>query len=362
MRRRIIIGSGSLSSEQRRGEKITMRIVLDAMGSDIHPEPEVRAAIEATRDSEDEIILVGPDQEIHTQLRRITKDYPMVRVVHAPEVLEMSDKPAENARRKTQNSMSVGMNLIKNGEADAFITAGNTGGAMATALFQLGRIRGIKRPALTALFPVKAGYCVVLDIGANADCKAEYLMQFAIMGSIYANKVMGIANPRVALLSNGEETGKGNELVKESYPLIQSSGLNFVGNVEAKELFGGEVDVVVADGFTGNILLKSSEAVAKLITELLREELTSSLRTKAGALLARPAFAGIKKMMDPAEVGAAPLLGVNGLVFIGHGRSDARALVNAIQVAKQAVNSDLLQALQTAIKDRLAQSNTRVAI
>ena len=182
------------------------------------------------------------------------------------------------------------------------------------------------------------------------------------MGSIYANKVMGISNPRVALLSNGEEAGKGNELVKESYPLIQSSGLNFIGNVEGKELFGGEVDVVVTDGFTGNILLKSSEAVAKLITELLREELSSSLRTKAGALLARPAFAGIKKMMDPAEVGAAPLLGVNGLVFIGHGRSDARALVNAIQVAKQAVSSALLQALQTAIKDRLAQPNTRVAV
>jgi glycerol-3-phosphate acyltransferase PlsX len=331
-----------------------MRIVLDAMGSDTHPFPEVKAAIDATAQSQDEIILVGPDDEIRAHLRQISPSYPQIQVVHAPEVLEMSDKPAENARRKTQNSMSIGMNLIKAGEADAFITAGNTGGAMATALFQLGRIRGVKRPALTALFPVRNGHCVVLDIGANADCKAEYLMQFAILGSIYSNKVLGKSNPRVALLSNGEEAGKGNELVKEAFPLIQSSGVNFIGNVEGKELFAGEADVVVTDGFTGNILLKSSEAVAKLITDLLREELTSSIRTKAGALLAKPAFTGIKRMMDPAEVGAAPLLGINGLIFVGHGRSDSRALFNAIRVAKQAVNSGLLPALQSAIQDRLA--------
>lgn len=336
-----------------------MRIVLDAMGSDSHPDPEVQAAVEATKYSNDEIVLVGPEDEIHARLRLLTTSYPSIRVVHAPEVLEMSDKPAANARRKSQNSMAVGIDLIKSGEADAFITAGNTGGAMATALFSLGRIKGVKRPALTALFPVRNGHCVVLDIGANADCKAEYLQQFAIMGSVYANKVMKISNPRVALLSNGEEAGKGNDLVKEAFPLIQSSDLNFIGNVEGKELFGGQVDVVVTDGFTGNILLKSSEAVAKLITDLLREELTSSLRTKAGALLAKPAFAVIKKMMDPAEVGAAPLLGINGLVFVGHGRSDSRALFNAIQVAKRAVDSKLLPALRDAIQDRLAQSQVR---
>lgn len=330
-----------------------MRIVLDAMGSDTHPVPELEAALATTAHSQDEIFLVGPEEELHARLRQMASNYPLIRVVHAPEVLEMTDKPAENARRKTQNSMSVGMNLVKAREADAFITAGNTGGAMATALFQLGRIRGVKRPALTALFPVKNGHCVVLDIGANADCKPEYLMQFAILGSIYSNKVLGKTNPRVALLSNGEEAGKGNQLVKETFPLIQSSGVNFIGNVEGKELFAGEADVVVTDGFTGNILLKSSEAVAKLITDLLREELTGSLRTKAGALLAKPAFAGIRKMMDPAEVGAAPLLGINGLIFVGHGRSDARALSNAIRVAKQAVSSGLLPALQSAIQERL---------
>jgi len=334
-----------------------MRIILDAMGSDDHPAPEIQAAINASSLFDDEIILVGHQDRIR-ELMPSNGQSAKIRIVHAPETLEMTDKPAENARRKAQNSMAIGMDLIKTGEADAFVTAGNTGGAMANALFHLGRIRGVKRPALTALFPVRGGRCVVLDIGANADCKPEYLLQFAIMGSIYAEKVLHIVNPKVALLSNGEEAGKGNELIKETYPLLINSGLNFIGNVEGKELFGGQADVVVADGFTGNILLKSSEAVAKLITDILRQELTSTLRTKAGALLAKPAFASIKKMMDPAEVGAAPLLGIDGLVFVGHGRSDARALVSAIGVARQAVEVGLLSALKDAIQDRLTQIPT----
>ena len=330
-----------------------MRIILDAMGSDTHPVPEVQAAIEASRTFGDEILLVGPADLLRGQLK--ASDSTKVRVIHAPEVIEMTDKPAENARRKAQNSMAIGMELIKSGDGDAFVTAGNTGGAMATGLFTLGRIRGVKRPALTALFPVKGGYCVVSDIGANAECKPEYLLQFAIMGSIYAQKVLGKASPRVGLLSNGEEAGKGNLLVKETYPLLANSGLNFIGNVEGKELFGGQADVVVTDGFTGNVLLKSSEAVAKFLVDVLRQELMGSFQTKIGALLAKPAFKVLKNMMDPAEVGAAPLLGIDGLVFVGHGRSDARALLNAIRVARQAVEVDLLAALRTAIQDRLSQ-------
>lgn len=335
-----------------------MRIVLDAMGSDAYPDPEVQAAIDAGRLFGDEILLVGHEARLAPILRALGGDHPPVRLIHAPEVLEMGDKPAENARRKSDNSMAVGMDLIKNGQADAFVTAGNTGGAMANALFRIGRIRGVKRPALTALFPVRSGYCVVLDIGANADCKPEYLAQFAVMGSVYAEKVLGVNQPRVALLSNGEEAGKGNELVKESHPLLAASGLNFIGNVEGKELFGGYADVVVADGFTGNILLKSSEAVAKLIIDLIREQLISSLRFKLGGALIRPAFAPIKKMLDPGEVGAAPLLGVDGLVFIGHGRSDARALLNGIRVARQAVGAGLLDSLRQAIRERLAVVQT----
>ena len=332
-----------------------MRIVLDAMGSDNYPDPEVQAAVQASRLYEDEITLVGREDVLRPKIISLAGNTTGIKIVHAPDVLEMTDKPAKNARRKSQNSMAVGMELIKSGEGDAFVTAGNTGGAMANALFRLGRIRGVKRPALTALFPVRNGFCVVLDIGANADCKPEYILQFAEMGSIYAEKVLEIKKPRVGLLSNGEEPGKGNELVKETYPLLRKSDINFIGNVEGKELFGGQVDVVVTDGFTGNILLKTSEAVAKMLTEILRQELTSSTRTKIGALFAKPGFEALKKTLDPAEVGAVPLLGIDGLVFVGHGRSDARALVNAIRVARQAVDSALLSALRERIRTRLAK-------
>jgi len=331
-----------------------MRIILDAMGSDNHPDPEIEAAITSANKFGIEIFLVGPEKVLQEKLSKYG-NYQFVKVIHAPEVLEMTDKPAENARRKAQNSMAIGMDLIKNNEGDAFITAGNTGGAMVNALFHLGRIRGVKRPALTALFPVRTGRCVVLDIGANADCKPEYLVQFAIMGGIYAEKVLGIANPKIGLLSNGEEAGKGNELVKEAYPLLKEEIRNFIGNVEGKELFNGEADVVITDGFTGNILLKSSEAVAKLLTDLLKENMMGSFRTKIGGMLAKPAFTEIKKIMDPAEVGAAPLLGINGLVFVGHGRSESRALVNAVGVAKQAVQTNLLDALCVGIQERLAK-------
>jgi phosphate acyltransferase len=336
-------------------EEVNMRIVLDAMGSDTHPAPEIQAAVGAAEKFGDEIILVGPVDVLEPRLKSTGRAGNNLRLVHAPDVLEMSDKPAENARRKAQNSMAVGMELIESGQADAFVTAGNTGGAMATALFRLGRIRGVKRPALTALFPVRTGYCVVLDIGANAEVKPEYLLQFAIMGSVYAQVAQGIANPKVGLLSNGEEPGKGNELVKAAYPLLRDSNLNFIGNVEGKELFGGQADVVVTDGFTGNVLLKSSEAVAKLITEVLKEELMGSTRTKLGALLAKPAFGKIRQMLDPGEVGALPLLGIDGLVFIGHGRSDARALINAIGGARKSVQGNLLGALRAAIQERLAK-------
>lgn len=330
-----------------------MRIVLDAMGSDEHPEPEILASVEATHRFSDEIILVGDEKILKSRLKELSRTDTKITIVHAPEVLEMTDKPAENARRKALNSMAIGMDLVKNGEAQAFVTAGNTGGAMANALFRIGRIRGVKRPALTGLFPVRNGYCAVLDIGANADCKPEYLQQFAIMGSIYVEKALGITSPRVGLLSNGEEAGKGNDLVKTAYPLLQKSLLNFIGNVEGKELFNGEADVVVTDGFTGNILLKASEAVAKLLTDVIKQEIKSSMRTMLGGMLAKPAFGKVKQMMDPAEVGAAPLLGVNGLVFIGHGRSDARALVNAIGVARQAIQSNMLEALRDAIHQAL---------
>jgi glycerol-3-phosphate acyltransferase PlsX len=331
-----------------------MTIILDAMGSDQYPDPEISGSVRAAEILKEEIILVGNQDLIQPKLEQISPNNPLISTVHAPEVVEMWEKPVESARQKPNNSMAVGIQLVKDGKGQAFVTAGNTGGAMFNALRGLGRIKGVQRPALTALFPTRKGKCIVLDIGANADCRPDFLMQFAIMGDIYAQKILNISNPRIGLLSNGEEAGKGNDLVKETYNLLEKCHLNFIGNVEGKELFGGEADVVVTDGFTGNILVKSSEAVAKLITDTLKEELMKSFSTKIGALLAKPAFAKVKGLVDPSEVGAAPLLGIDGLVFVGHGRSDAKAITSALLLASSAIRNDLINHLRTQIADNLS--------
>ena len=334
-----------------------MRIVLDAMGSDTCPEPEITAAVESARLFGDPIILVGPIQMLKPRLDSMGVSVESVLLVDAADTITMEDKGMALAlkakRRDSKTSMAVGIDLVKVGEADAFVTAGNTGGAMTTAYFRLETIPGVERPALTATFPVKNGYCIVLDIGANPDCKPEHLFQFAIMGSIYAKNVRGIDKPRIAILSNGEEGGKGNELVRNAYPLLVDSGLNFIGNVEGKELFAGEADVVVTDGFTGNILLKSTEAVAKLIMDILRQQLKSNVISMIGGSLAKPSLVKIRAMLNPDEYGAAPLLGVNGLVLIGHGRSNAHALVSAIKAARQSVEANLLESIRSAIQDSL---------
>jgi glycerol-3-phosphate acyltransferase PlsX len=328
------------------------------MGSDNFPKPDVEGAVLAAREYGVEIILVGDEAIIQPVLHTQNTSGLSIQIVHAPETLTMKDK-GENlvlkARNKdAKNSMAVGVDLIKNGAADAFVSAGNTGAGMVTALFRLGRIRGVDRPALAPIFPTATGTCVVLDIGANPDCKPENLMQFGILGSIYAEKVRGVTNPKVGLVSNGEEEGKGNELVKAATPLFKASKLNYFGNVEGKEVIGGSVDVAVTDGFTGNVMLKSSEAVAKLITDKIREIIKNgSLSVKIGGLLVKPALSEIKKMLDPSEQGAAPLLGINGLVFIGHGRSDAFAMKNAIRVAKHAVDVKVLDAMKSAIEESL---------
>lgn len=336
-----------------------MPLVLDAMGSDTYPEPEIQAAVASALSLKVEVILVGNQELIEPRLKLINTNGAKVRVHHAPDVVEMADKVVEGTKRKPQNSMAEGMKLVRSGEAQAFITAGNTGAAMFNALRVLGRIKGVMRPALTAIFPTLKGRSVVLDIGANADCRPEFLVQFAIMGSLYAEKILNAKSPRVALLSNGEEAGKGNQLVKDTFPLLEKTDLNFIGNAEGKELFGGQCDVCITDGFTGNILLKSSEAVAKLITDVLKVEITASFRTKIGGLLAKPAFKSLKRLMDPSAVGAAPLLGIDGLVFIGHGRSDARSLTSALKLAHHAVQIDLLAGMRTAIQDRLTMLSLR---
>jgi phosphate acyltransferase len=332
------------------------RIVVDAMGSDNYPTPDVEGAVMAAREYGVEIILVGEASKIQPILAANNGANLPIHLVHAPEMLTMHDKGEDlvmKARHKeAQNSMAVGLDLVKNGEADAFVTAGNTGAAMVTSLFRLGRIRGVDRPALAGPFPTANGICNVVDIGANPDCKPENLLQFGIMGSVYAERVRGIKNPRVGLISNGEEAGKGSELVKGAYPLLANANLNFIGNVEGKEIFNGHVDVAVTDGFTGNVFLKASEAVAKLLIEKIRETIRGgNLPTKIGGALVRPALGSIRKMLDPSEEGAAPLLGVNGLVFIGHGRSDAHAIKSAVRVAKWAAEAKVLEAMKTAIEE-----------
>src|SRR5215203_2959904 len=336
------------------------RIVVDAMGSDKYPTPDVEGAVLAAREYSVEIILTGDAAKLQPILDQALAskggaNLP-IRIVNAPEMLTMHDKGEDlvmKARHKeAQNSMAVGYDLVKNGEADAFVTAGNTGAAMVTALFRLGRIRGVDRPALAPPFPTAKGSCIILDIGANPDCKPENLLQFGIMGSVYAERVRGIKNPRIGLISNGEEAGKGSELVKQAYPLLANAKLNFIGNVEGKEIFNGLVDVAVTDGFTGNVFLKGTEAVAKLLIEKIRETIKGgNLPTKIGGALVRPALSSIRQMLDPSEEGAAPLLGVNGLVFIGHGRSDAVAIKSAVRVAKNAVEAKVLDALKSAIEE-----------
>jgi glycerol-3-phosphate acyltransferase PlsX len=334
------------------------RIVLDAMGSDDYPVPDVQGAVAAAREYGVEVMLVGDEARIRPVLRSAGGDGLPIRVVHAPEVLSMADKGevlALKARhREARNSMAVGLDLVRKAEGDAFVTAGNTGAAMVSALFRLGRLHGVDRPALAAVFPTATGTCVVLDIGANPDCGPENLLQFAIMGSMFAEKVRGVKNPTVGLVSNGEEEGKGNELVRAATTLLKASGLNYFGNVEGKEVIGGKVHVAVADGFVGNVILKTSEAVANLIIDKIRHGIKHGgpLALLGGALV-RPALADVRRLLDPAEEGAAPLLGVNGLVFIGHGRSNAFAIKNAIRVAKNAVESGVLGAMRGAIEASL---------
>ena len=338
--------------------EVKMAIVLDAMGSDEYPIPEILAAIKLKKEFNEEVILVGKKELIASKLAILNPDKIALNIVDAPDVVEMTDKPVDSARKKPNNSMAVGLNLVKEGKAEAFVTAGNTGAAYFNAVTILRRISGISRPALSSFIPTKNGKCVFLDTGANADCRPEFLLEFAVMGSVYAQTVLGIKNPKVALLANGEEAGKGNELVKGAYPLLQSSGLNFYGNVEPKEVYAGMVDAVVADGFSGNVFIKTSEAVARFITELLKERISSRFLSKVGYLLAKPAFSVLKTKMDPAEVGAAMLLGVNGMVFIGHGRSDARALVSAVKLARSTVKANLLEVMRLEIENKLSKNSS----
>ncbi len=326
-----------------------MKIVVDAMGSDRHPQPDVEGALWAARDYGVEIVLVGQQDVVEHELAKHDWAGLPISIVHASQVVEMEEHPAAAVRSKKDASMVVGMKMLKQRQVDAFVSAGNSGGVLASALFYLGRVKGVKRPALSSVFPTRKGPCFMLDLGANTDCRPQYLLQFAIMGSVYAERVLEIANPRVAIVSNGEEEGKGNMLVQETFPLLKSSGLNFVGNAEGKDIPAGFADVVVTDGFTGNVIVKLSEGISTFLLGMIKEEIKSRPLASVGALLAKPAFEAVRKHLDYREYGGGALLGVDGIVIVGHGRSDSLAIKSAVRTAKQAVEQGALDAIRSSI-------------
>jgi glycerol-3-phosphate acyltransferase PlsX len=314
-----------------------MRIALDAMGGDNAPQVNVAGAIEGARDYGVEIILVGDSFALRRELLRYSTANLKITVESASQIIAMDESPTAALRQKKDSSITRAIYLVKEGKADAAISAGNTGAMMAASKVILGTLKGVDRPAIATIFPTLDDPCVILDVGANVDCKPQHLLQFAIMGSIYSRYILGIEKPKVGLLSIGQEEIKGNELTRESYKLLQKSSLNFVGNVEGKDIFKGEVDVIVCDGFIGNIVLKASESMAELFDVVLREELTSKTLYRFGAKFCNKALKNFSRKIDYAEHGGAPLLGVNGASIISHGHSSSRAIKNAIRVSKKLV-------------------------
>jgi glycerol-3-phosphate acyltransferase PlsX len=333
-----------------------MRIALDAMGSDDHPIPDVAGAVLAAREFADTtILLVGDEKRLKLELDKHHPAGLKIEIVHAPDMITMDDKASSVIKSKPQSSMHIGMKLVKDKQADGFATAGNTGAALSIAMLgTLHRIRGVKRPTLSAVFRLGKQTLILVDAGANADCKPEWLAQFAVMGHTYGQIALNLPSPRIGILSNGEEEGKGNDLIRTATELIRALPLNFVGNVEPKQILRGATDVIVADGFVGNIMLKSMEAATRTMAETLRTELTSSVLSTLGAAMSRPAFKHVQKQIDPAEVGGAPLLGVNGVVIIGHGSSNAKAIKNAIGQARKAASADLIGSLSANLGQMLS--------
>jgi len=328
-------------------------IAVDAMGGDKAPAPEVEGAIDAAREYGHRVLLVGdgPTVERELQSHDDIRDLP-IEVIHASERITMDDHAAKAARNKKESSMHVCARLVSSGKADGFLSAGNTGACMAIAKMVFGKVPGVDRPALTGVFPTHKGTpVVVVDVGANVDCEPEMLQQFGLMGEIYSRLVLKINRPRVGLLSIGEEEHKGNALTRDATPLLKSLGINFIGNVEGRDLFSGHVDVIVCDGFVGNVALKVSEGLSEMIRGMLREALEATVTRKIGYALSRSAYTEFKKRVDYAEYGGAPLLGLKGVCIICHGRSDSNAIKNAIRVAADFASSYMNQRIEEELRE-----------
>lgn len=333
-----------------------MKIAVDAMGSDARPVPDVQGAVEAAREYGVEILLVGPEGRIQQELAKFSNVPAGIHICNATEQIEMREHPAHAVREKKDSTIVVGVQQVKQGNADAYVSMGHTGANLAAAIFHLQRIKGVHRPALGAVFPTPKGPCLLIDVGANTDCKPEWLEQFAVMGESYFRAVLDVARPRVALLANGEEETKGDQTVQEAHALLKlraaNEGMNFVGNVEGKDVPAHLADVIVADGFVGNVALKTAEGIAKMLNELIRSEIKASPISMLGGALALPALNRVKRILDYSEYGGAPLLGVNGVVIIGHGRSNAVAVKNAVRAAKRAVETDILKTIRAGVAPR----------
>jgi glycerol-3-phosphate acyltransferase PlsX len=327
-----------------------MKIALDAMGGDFGPAVVVEGAVVAAREHGISPVLVGDKAAIEREIIRLkAQDLPLS-IRHATQVVGMAEAPSQALRRKRDSSLRVAADLVKDGECHALVSAGNTGAAMAIGMFVLGLLPGVERPAIAAALPSLAGFTVLIDAGANVDPKPRHLFQFAVMGHVYSRDIVGKDNPRVGLLSVGEEEGKGNELVKDTFESLRGSSLNFIGNIEGRDIYNGRCDVVVTDGFTGNVCLKVSESLAEMLTSMIREELTRDALSRAGAVLAQGAFARMKRRVDYTEMGGAPLLGINGASIVCHGASPVKAIKNALRVATQWVRNDVNDHIKTALE------------
>ncbi len=329
------------------------RVVVDAMGGDLAPAAPVEGAVDAVNARDDiEVILVGPEDAVKAELAKYKYPENRIRVVHAEEIIEMAEPPVVAIRTKKKSSIVVGMNLVKNGEADAFVSAGSTGAVLVGGQLIVGRIKGLKRPPLAPLIPTKKGVSLLIDCGANVDARAEHLVQFAQIGSIYMENVVGIQNPKVALVNIGAEDEKGNALVKETLPLLREcKNINFVGSIESRDIPAGDADVIVCEAFTGNVILKLYEGLSKVLVSVIKEGLMSSLKSKIGAALALPSLKQTLKSFDASEHGGAPLLGLNGLVVKTHGSAKAKEIKNSIfqcvTFTQQDINGKIKERLLT---------------
>jgi len=338
-----------------------MRVAIDAMGGDNAPGIEVEGAVTAAREFGISVILVGDETRIRAELALHDTKGLNISVKHASEVVGMHDSPSDAIRKKKDSSIRVAFELVKSGDAEAVVSAGNSGATMAAGMFVLKRIKGIERPAIAQIFPTLKGKTLVLDVGGNVDCKPVHLVHFALMGSVYASSIIGIDNPKIGLLSNGEEESKGNELTRETNSLLKNAPLEYAGYIEGRDIFAGAVDVVVCDGFVGNVVLKLSEGLSEAVGKMLKEEILKSFLPKIGFLLARPAFQRFMKKVDYAEYGGAPLLGIDGVGMICHGGSNVKAIKNAIrfahEYAERGVNQKLVEKLQQSFTLSVPQSD-----